>query len=64
MKTNPSNEEMKVLWQKASEFIQKNNIGCAETIYQVDRINENSYDLIREICEIVGYLPNENYEDN
>jgi hypothetical protein len=38
------------------EFIKKNNIHCAETIYQTDRVIEQSYFLIEEICEVVGYL--------
>lgn len=43
------------------EFIAKQNIHCAEVVWQSDRVVENSYELIQKLCEIVGYanLPEE-----
>ena len=40
------------------KFIDDNNIDCAETIYQVDKVIENAYDFIQELCELVGYKEN------
>lgn len=39
----------------AKKFIEDNKIRCAETIYQCDRVVENSLELIESLCEIVGY---------
>jgi hypothetical protein len=37
------------------DFIEKQKITCPETIYQSDRVIENAYEFIQEICEVVGY---------
>ena len=37
------------------DFIIKNKICSAETVYQSDRVIENAYDFIESLCEIVGY---------
>lgn len=37
------------------DFINKNQIGCSETIYQSDRVIENSLPLIEQICNAIGY---------
>lgn len=37
------------------DFIQKNNISCAEAVYQTDRVMENAPEFIEGICSIVGY---------
>jgi hypothetical protein len=42
------------------EFITKQKITCPETIFQSDRVIENAYEFIQEICDIVGYAK---YED-
>lgn len=36
-------------------FIKKQRIYCGETIYQTDRVIENAYEFIHELCEVVGY---------
>jgi hypothetical protein len=41
------------------KFIEDNRITSPETVYQKDRVIENAYGLIQDICEIVGY---EEYE--
>ena len=37
------------------KFIKDNEISCPETICQSDKVIQNAYDFIEEICEIVGY---------
>lgn len=36
-------------------FVEKHKIGCAETIYQADRVIENAYGLIEQLADVVGY---------
>lgn len=45
------------------KFIQDNKISCGETIYQSDRVGENSLEFIEQLCEVVGYYKGED-EDN
>ena len=47
------------LWRLCRDFIEKQEIGCAETISQTDRVIENAYDFIAGICDIVGYHKDE-----
>lgn len=37
------------------DFIKKQEITCAETIWQSDWVIENAYKLIEDLCEVVGY---------
>lgn len=46
------NQKLLELCQK---FIKDNQIGCAETIGQSDRVIVNAYDFLEEMCELVGY---------
>jgi hypothetical protein len=34
-----------------------------ETIYQTDRVIENAYEFIEEICNVVGYVASEDEEE-
>ena len=43
------------LFKLCQQFIIDQNIHCAETVYQSDRVIENAYQLIEKICNIVGY---------
>lgn len=45
------------LHQLVQDFVKDNDITCAETIYQSDRVIENAYELIHKMVEIVGYAP-------
>lgn len=36
-------------------WIEKHQVRCGESIYQVDSVQEGLYDLATECCEIVGY---------
>lgn len=42
-------------------FIEEQEISCAETIYQTDRVIVNAYEFIESLVEIVGY---KEYEDD
>ena len=43
------------LLKATREFMRSQRITCEETIYQSDRVIENAYDFIAELCDIVGY---------
>ena len=43
------------LWNICQKFIVDLEISCPESIYQSDRIAENSLELIEEICKVIGY---------
>jgi len=55
----------KQLLSLCEKFVKKQEITCQESVYQFDRVIENSCELIEQICEIVGYFhyPDEE-EDN
>lgn len=40
-------------------FISAQQISCAETIYQMDKVIENAYEFIEGVCDIVGYVEND-----
>jgi hypothetical protein len=56
----PSVKDMAALWRHCMVFIETQNIYSRETVYQTDRVIENAYVFIADICEIVGYV---DYED-
>ena len=45
------------------KFIKENDISCAETIYQTDRVIENAPEFIEGMCNILGYTKIEDEED-
>lgn len=51
--------DMDELHRICLEFIHKQRIHCPETIYQTDRVIENAYEFIEQICNIVGYVKQE-----
>ncbi len=57
----PTHAELMALWNVCKKFVNDQEIGCAETIYQCDWVIENAYEFIQEVCEIVDYKP---YEDD
>ena len=61
MNYEPSVKEMAALWNKCLEFVESQRISCAETIYQSDRVIENAYEFIEDVCDIVGYI--DEYEE-
>ncbi len=55
--------EARKLWQVCAQFIQAQNISCVETVYQTDRVIENAYEFIEQVCDVVGYVDLEDEED-
>jgi hypothetical protein len=45
------------------EFITTQRISYPEDIYQTDRVIENAYKFIDDICEVVGYYKNPDDEE-
>ena len=43
------------LWWLCKKFVVDQEITCAESVHQSDRVIENAYQLIEEICDLVGY---------
>jgi hypothetical protein len=41
------------------QFVASQNITCAESVYQTDRVIEAAYGFIEGVCDIVGYAPDE-----
>lgn len=46
------------------DFIKKQEIACAETIWQTDWVIENAYKLIEDLCEVVGYYDYGDEDEN
>lgn len=44
-------------------FIDKQQIHCAETIYQTDGVIENAYEFIEGIADLVGYFDDGDTDD-
>jgi hypothetical protein len=59
MNIEPSVKEMAALWNKCLEFVEAQQIGCPEIIYQTDWVIENAYEFIEDVCDIVGYKEDE-----
>jgi hypothetical protein len=55
MNQEPSVREMVALWNKCLGFVDTQDIRTPDTIYQTDRVVENSQTFIEDICNIVGY---------
>ena len=62
MNDEPDVREMAALWKVCMKFIEAQQIGCPETIYQTDRVIEHAYELIEDVCNVVGYVPDEDEE--
>lgn len=45
----------KQLFALCEQFILDNKVTCPEAIYQTDRVIENAYEFIEEMCNLVGY---------
>lgn len=57
------NDQKDRLFVLCEQFIQDQDIICAESIYQTDRVIENALDFIHEVCLIVGYARLEDLDD-
>lgn len=49
-------DRLRELHDHCVNFIQENQITCAESVYQTDRVILNAYEFIEGVCEIVGYV--------
>lgn len=50
------------LFAMCQNFIKEQRISFPETIYQTDWVIENAYEFIERVCNIVGYLQEEDDE--
>jgi len=50
-----SAKKQKEIYNLCLKFVEDNEIGCSEVIYQSDRIVERSLEFIESVCYIVGY---------
>lgn len=46
----------KLLIDLVKSYIQKHHISCPESIYQMDKPQVDAIDLVCELCEIVGFI--------
>lgn len=44
-------------------FIKQNKIYCPESIYQSDRVIQNAYEFIEQLCDTVGYYDDEDEDE-
>lgn len=58
--TTPKDLELR---QAVQQFVKDNEITCAETVYQTDRVIVNAYDFIAKLVQIVGYHQDEEKAD-
>ncbi len=67
LSTNDGLEEFKSLARLRAivvDFVNKHDITCAETIYQMDDVIIDAYDFIHELVEEVGYKESDEEEDD
>lgn len=53
----PSEGQLKKLWEACRGFVDKHDITCGEGVYQVDAVSLDSLEFVEQVCEIVGYVP-------
>jgi hypothetical protein len=51
------------LYQIVADFIDEQNIWGDECVYQCDRVIENAYVFIAQLCDVVGYKELEEEDD-
>lgn len=59
----PSEQKIK-LYDLCKKFVKDQTIWGPECVYQSDRVIENAYVFIAEICDVVGYEPLPDEEDD
>lgn len=57
-----SQEQQQALAKVCLDFVNKHRITCPESIYQVDSIIVDSTTLVEEICNVVGYVTDDDEE--
>jgi hypothetical protein len=51
------------LYQIVADFIDEQNIWGDECVYQSDRVIQNAYVFIAQLCDVVGYKELEDEDD-
>lgn len=57
-------QQLEALWEHCERFITDQKIGCAESVYQTDRVITNAYEFIEGVCDIVGYYEDEDDDED
>lgn len=55
----PTEEETTNLWHACAIWRDQHKPRCAESIYQVDSVQEGLPDLAERVCDIIGYYDKE-----
>lgn len=58
-----SKQRAEELFTFCQKFIQDQDIGSSEKIYQSDKVIESAYEFIEGVCNIVGYVEHESGDD-
>lgn len=61
MEDGMTEKESQVI-ELVKKFVEKYKITSPETIYQADRVWEHAPDLVKDLCDIVGYQQIHEYD--
>ena len=50
------------LWEHTRNFVEHNELHCADSVYQRDSVVEQHAGFVAAACSIAGYLPSEDDE--
>lgn len=56
-------EKCEKLYRIVEQFIEDQRIWGDECVYQSDRVIENAYEFIAQLCDIVGYKQLDDEDD-
>ena len=51
----PTPKQLKALWDAVVKWRDEHEVGCAESLLQVDSVNEELPELAEKALDIVGY---------
>jgi hypothetical protein len=54
-KAGPTPKQLKALWDVVVKWRDENEVSCAESLLQVDSVNEELPELAEQALDIVGY---------
>ena len=54
-KAKPTTQQLKALWDAVIKWRDKNEVSCAESLVQVDSVNEDLPELAEKALNITGY---------
>lgn len=52
---DPSSNQLWAIWKAVIEWRDKHEVSCAESLVQVDSVNEDLPELAEEVLNITGY---------